>query len=132
MPTTLLNANRARTRILVADDERDIADLMATVFNMHGYEALAVYGGRQAVEAASYWSPDFFLSDLSMPGTDGVQAAIEICEAHPECMVLLLSAELEMSERIHEGRLRGLALQLLRKPISPADVLDRIRDSAAA
>ena len=132
MPVTLPNTNRAKTRILVADDECLLADLMAVILNHHGYEAVAVYGGRQAVETASYWNPDFFLSDLSMPGTDGVQAAIEICEVLPECIVLLLSAELEMSERIHEGRLRGLPLHMLRKPISPADVIERIRDFAAA
>lgn len=121
-----------RPRILVADDERIIADTLAMILNQSGYESVPVYGGRQAVEKARRWSPDLFLADVSMPELDGLHAAIEICAMHPGCRVLLFSGEPSSKLVVLEAASKGHSFEFLHKPIPPLDLLRRIRHLGAA
>lgn len=112
------------TRVLIADDERTIADTLATILTIHGFEARTAYDGEQAVEAAGQWKPDIFLTDLLMPGMDGVEAAIAICRMLPRCRVLLLSGLMTGSELA--ARLRGHNFEILMKPIPPDELMERL------
>jgi CheY-like chemotaxis protein len=116
-----------RPRILVADDERIIADTLASILSQSGYESVPVYGGRPAVEKARRWRPDLFLCDVSMPELDGIQAAIEICAMFPGCRVLLFSSEPSSKIFVHEAGVKGHRFEFLEKPIPPVDLLRRIR-----
>jgi CheY-like chemotaxis protein len=119
-------------RILVADDERIIADTLAAILSQNGYESIPVYGGRLAVEKARRWRPDLFLSDVSMPELDGIQAAIEICAMFPGCRVLLFSGEPSSKILVREAGAKGHRFEFLEKPIPPVDLLRRIRHLRAA
>lgn len=60
-------------KILVVDDESAIRDLLVTVLEDEGYQAIAAGGGREALERAPVERPDLVLIDLMMPGMDGRQ-----------------------------------------------------------
>lgn len=62
-------------RIMVVDDNRDAADLVAEFLVMCGHQALPVYGGAEALLTANTFSPDVVFLDLGMPGVDGLQVA---------------------------------------------------------
>jgi len=121
-----------RPRILVADDERIIADCLAMILDQHGYESSPVYGGRLAVEKARHWRPDLFVSDVSMPELDGIQTAIEICAIVPDCRVLLFSGDPGSKILVHAAGKNGHKFEFLPKPIAPLDLLRRIRHLRAA
>jgi CheY-like chemotaxis protein len=121
-----------RPRILVADDERIIANTLAMILTQNGYDAAQVYGGRLAVEKARHWVPDLFLSDVWMPELDGIQAAIEICAMHPACRVLLFSGEPGSRLLVRHARAKGHSFEFLQKPIPPLDLLSRVRRLSAA
>jgi len=121
-----------RLRILVADDERIIADTLAMILNHNGYESVPVYGGRQAVERARRWSPQLFLGDVNMPEFNGIRAAVEICELFPQCRVLLFSGEPDSRILIRDSNFKGHPYEFLEKPIPPLDLLSRIRRFRAA
>ncbi len=82
--------------ILVVDDEREIADAVATLLIMEGFEVLLAHDGEEAVEAAVRERPDLILMDFQMPRLDGVQAAIRIRKTlkKSECRILLATAAL--------------------------------------
>jgi CheY-like chemotaxis protein len=65
----------ARPRVLVVDDNRDAADSLVLLLTVWGYDAVAAYGGREALEAACALLPDCLVSDLNMPGVDGYHLA---------------------------------------------------------
>jgi CheY-like chemotaxis protein len=65
------------TRVLVADDVRDSADTLAALLGTSGFDARAVYDGRDAVTVAGMWHPDGALLDLSLPGLSGYEVARE-------------------------------------------------------
>jgi CheY-like chemotaxis protein len=121
-----------RPRILVADDERIIADTLAMILNQNGYQSVPVYGGREAVERARHWTPDLFLGDVNMPEVNGIQAAIEICAVAPGCRVLLFSGEPGSRILVRDASSKGHRYEFLEKPIPPLDLLSRIRRLHAA
>jgi CheY-like chemotaxis protein len=65
-------------RILVVDDNRDAADLTATLLAMYGHVAVAAYGGAEGLELANRFVPDAILLDLTMPEIDGFAVAVRI------------------------------------------------------
>ena len=69
---------QVKPKVLVADDERVIADTLAIILNQSGFEATAVYNGEKAVEAARTLRPDMLISDVIMTDMNGIDAAITI------------------------------------------------------
>jgi CheY-like chemotaxis protein len=116
-----------RLRVLIADDERIIADTLGMILNQTGFEAATVYGGQKAVETARHFRPDVFLADVVMPGMSGIEAAIQICTMIPGCRVLLLSGQAATSDLLRDARVRGHDFEILLKPVHPNQLLDRLR-----
>jgi len=121
-----------RPKILVADDQRVIADTLAMILAQNGYETIATYGGREAIAQARRWTPDLFVSDVSMPEVDGIRAAIEIHTLFPRCKVLLFSAEASSLELVRGARSQGHSFEFLEKPFHPVVMLDILRHLQAA
>jgi CheY-like chemotaxis protein len=80
-----------KERILVVDDQRDVADALARLLETVGYEAKAVYDGRAAVDEAVEFLPDLMFIDIGMPDIDGYRTVAKI-RAHRECAHAILIA----------------------------------------
>ena len=65
-----------KPKVLVADDERVIADTLAMILNQSGFEARAVYSGERALELAATLKPDMLISDVIMADLNGIDAAM--------------------------------------------------------
>jgi len=118
------------TRVLVVDDERHVANTLATILQSKGYETAVAFSGEQAIAAAAQFQPDFLLSDIKMPGINGVEAAMQILESVPNCSVLFISGYAS-DELIMGARQRGYNFQVCAKPVPPPDLLRRIADMIA-
>ena len=110
-------------RILVADDERTIADTLQIILEKEGFEAVAVYGGRAAIAKAREWKPHLLLTDVVMPGVNGIEAAIQITRFLPECKVLLLSAQAMVRDLMKDAHQDGLGFSIIMKPVHPAELI---------
>ncbi|HEU4459083.1 MAG TPA: PAS domain-containing protein [Methylibium sp.] len=69
-------------RILVADDNVDAADMLATLLRLDGHEVRAVHDGEQALAVATTWRPDIALLDIGMPGLSGHAVAQKLRADH--------------------------------------------------
>ena len=67
-----------RNLVLVVDDNRDAADMLAELIGRLGHEAYPVYDGHEAIRQAALLSPDLVLLDIGMPGIDGYDVAASI------------------------------------------------------
>ena len=115
-------------KILIAEDERDIRDLVAFTLRFAGHEVVAVGNGQEAVEAARVEMPDLILMDVRMPRMTGYEAC-ELMKADPqiqEIPVVFLSAKGQDSE-IKTGLSAGAAEYLL-KPFAPAELTQRVSE----
>jgi CheY-like chemotaxis protein len=106
-------------KILIAEDERDIRDLVAFTLRFAGHEVFAASNGEEAVEMAPKVNPDLILMDVRMPRMTGYEA----CKAMKEIPdlkdipVVFLSAKGQESEK-QQGMEAG-AEEYLLKPFAP-------------
>jgi CheY-like chemotaxis protein len=70
-------------RILVVDDEPDVAELVVLILGNAGYEVEAVHGGRAALDQLETESYDLIVCDLVMPGVNGI-AVFQAVQRRPE------------------------------------------------
>jgi DNA-binding response OmpR family regulator len=122
---------KGRTKVLVAHDERLIAETLRIILNRNGFETTCVYSGKHAIDAAREWGPHVFLSETTQPGAeggvDGLDAAIQICAIHPRCRVLLFSGQPDRAEQLRSGHTPAHDFEILLKPVPPVELLKRIR-----
>ncbi len=115
------------TKILIAEDEPDIRELVAFTLRFAGYEVVAAANGEEAVQIASREYPDLILMDVRMPRMTGYDAC-RVMKANAELKdipVVFLSAKGQESE-IQTGLDSG-AEEYLLKPFAPDQLTDRVR-----
>jgi len=120
--------NSERLKILVMDDERVVADSLAQILELFGYEASAVYDPVQALEWLSSHACDVLISDVVVPGhMSGIDLAIQISALFPKCKVVLISGNNSTAELILAAQQRGHLFELLAKPVHPTVILERLK-----
>jgi CheY-like chemotaxis protein len=115
-------------KILIAEDERDIRDLIAFTLRFAGHEVVAVGNGAEAVEAAPLEMPDLILMDVRMPRMTGYEACQQI-KTDPRVQhipVVFLSAKGQESE-IQSGFAVGASEYLL-KPFAPMELTEKVNE----
>jgi len=123
----MYSASSRKPRVLVADDEKIIADTLKLILARAGYEVSVAYDGIEAVNIANEWLPDLFLSDVFMPGFSGIEAAIKICERLPDCKVLLMSGQGDSHDLRREIESKCRGVQLFSKPVPPTKLIAHLR-----
>ena len=113
-------------RILVVEDERDIAALVAYHLTKEGYRVRTAEGGQEAIEAAASERPDLMVLDLMLPGYSGYDVLAEMRRqpSLSDVPVIILTARREEADRV-----RGLELgadDYLTKPFSPRELVLRV------
>lgn len=117
----------AKPKVLVADDERVIADTLAMILNQSGFETKAVYSGEKALELAAIFEPDMLISDVIMADLNGIDAAIRIRAILPNIKILLFSGQAATADLLEKARMQGYEFEILAKPVHPQDLLSRLR-----
>jgi two-component system, OmpR family, phosphate regulon response regulator PhoB len=116
----------APSRILVVEDENDIAALVAYHLTKEGYRVRTAEGGVEALEAASAERPDLVLLDLMLPSFSGYEVLAEL-RRRPELAdlpVIVLTARRDEADRV-----KGLELgadDYVTKPFSPRELVLRV------
>lgn len=112
------------TRVLLVEDERDLASLLAHNLRIEGFEVRSVEDGREALPAVRSWAPDLVILDLMLPGLDGFEVLRGIRAHARDLPVLILSARGEEQDKIRGFRLD--ADQYVTKPFSLLELLERV------
>ncbi|MCS7282202.1 MAG: response regulator [Anaerolineae bacterium] len=116
------------TRILVAEDERDIRELIAFTLRFAGFDVILATNGAEAVELAEANPPDLIILDVRMPKMSGYEACRRLKE-NPRTSsvpVVFLSAKGQDSE-IQQGLASG-ADEYILKPFAPDELIQQVRD----
>ncbi len=91
IPATRTPAQLPRRRVLVVDDQKDVADTLGEVLKSLGQDVTVVYDGGTAAEVARTQRPEFAFIDLSMPGMDGVELAKRLRQMYPDDNLALVA-----------------------------------------
>ena len=114
-------------KILIAEDERDIRDLVAFTLRFAGYEVVVATNGEEAVNMAPNENPDLILMDVRMPRMTGYEAC-KVMKANPDLKdipIVFLTARGQESE-IQQGLDAG-AEEYLLKPFAPDQLTTRVK-----
>jgi DNA-binding response OmpR family regulator len=109
---------------MVADDDRDMVDMLSYWLRGHGYEVVRAFDGEQAIKRWREALPDLVILDIQMPKLDGFEVCRQM-RMETNSMVMILTAHDREDDEV-----RGLELgadDYLRKPFSPRQLLARIK-----
>jgi CheY-like chemotaxis protein len=120
-----------RKRILIVDDEPNIAETLVLILGRAGYEAVAVSSAEEALVLVTTWLPDEAILDVNLPGMHGIDLAVRLKTENPTMTITLLSGHTGTFDRLEKAREDGHILQALAKPIHPADLLRHLAESVS-
>ena len=115
------------TRVLVVEDDPDIAELVARYLEKAGYTTARVSTGRDALDAVRAKAPDLIVLDVMLPHVDGLEVCrlLRANDHTASIPIIMLTARADESERI-VGLEMG-ADDYLAKPFSPNELVARVR-----
>lgn len=110
--------------ILIADDNKDITDILSTYSRMEGFEPVVAKDGEEAIKLFAQYNPEVVLLDVMMPKEDGYEVCRKI-RSKSNVPVILITARGEDFDKI-----MGLDIgadDYIVKPFSPREVMARVR-----
>lgn len=114
----------AKQKILIVDDDENIAELISLYLTKECFETCIVYDGESALKKASSFNPDLILLDLMLPGIDGYQVCREI-RKNKNIPIIMLSAKGETFDKV-----LGLELgadDYMIKPFDSKELVARVK-----
>ncbi len=119
-------------RILIADDEDSMRQLVARAIAMDGHETITAQDGAEALEILTREDGafDLLLTDIQMPVMDGIALALSAARDFPNLTILLMTGFADQRERA--SNLNALVHDVVTKPFSVADIRTAVADALAA
>ena len=111
------------TKVLVVDDERALAAVIASYLTRAGHQVSQAHTGPEALDQARAEDPDVIVLDLGLPGLDGIEVCRQI-RTFSDCYILMLTARADEVDK-----LIGLSVgadDYLTKPFSPRELIARV------
>lgn len=114
-----------KTRVMIVEDEASIRKFIAINLNRSGFEVLEVESGEKALEQFKGFMPQVVVLDVMLPGIDGFEVCQRLREAHPQIIIIMLTARGQDMDKI-----MGLEIgadDYMVKPFNPLELIARIR-----
>jgi two-component system alkaline phosphatase synthesis response regulator PhoP len=113
-------------KILIADDEPDILEIVSYNLMMHGYEVETAKDGDQAIQKARQFNPDLIILDIMMPKKNGIEVC-KILRSMPEFQQTLIVFLTALNDELsHVKGLEYGADDFISKPISPKIMVSKV------
>jgi two-component system OmpR family response regulator len=125
MTPVLTRADGTPLRVLVVDDEINIAELLRMALRYEGWDVETAHSGRAAVTAAKEYVPDAIVLDMMLPDFDGMEVLRKVRAQSPQVPVLFLTARDAVEDRV--AGLTAGGDDYVTKPFSLEEVVARLR-----
>ncbi|WP_457555003.1 response regulator [Candidatus Pyrohabitans sp.] len=120
-------------RILVVDDNEEIAHLVSIILGREGYDVEIALSGKECIEKLRTFSPDLILMDYFMPGDDGVVVAKHIRkESRFGRVPIILFTIMSFQEGLQEAVEEAGAVDYIQKPFDISTMLKKIKRALSA
>ena len=103
-------------RILVAEDDAAVRQFVSRALAHHGHIVDAVNDGLEALDALAAADYDLLISDIVMPGLDGIALALKVTKDHPRMAIMLMTGYAHERQRAHN--IEVLSQFVLAKPFT--------------
>lgn len=106
--------------IIIAEDEAGVREFVSRALAMDGHDVTVAEDGLEALDHLGHGRYDLLLTDIVMPGLDGIALALKAGSEWPEMRILLMSGYAAERQRAHN--LDALVHRVISKPFSLADI----------
>lgn len=113
--------------ILIAEDDLVVRSFVSRALEQKGFDVTAVGDGVQALEALQNEGYDLLVTDIVMPGLDGIGLALRVTRDYPELPVLLMTGYSAEQQRAYD--LEELICKVLIKPFTLKQVCDAVEEA---
>ena len=114
-------------KVLIVDDDRDMAEGLSEALELRGYRADVAFTGRAGVAAATSGDYDAVVMDLRLPDLTGIEGLLEIVRVKPAIRCFLITGDCRAHVDEQECGIEGL--EILTKPFDPRDLLQRLAEN---
>jgi two-component system, cell cycle response regulator CpdR len=114
-------------RILLAEDDRAVSAFVLRALKLRGHDVTAVGDGLAAVDALNSGAFDLLLTDIVMPGMDGIALALKASRDRPDMKILMMSGYAHERQRAHN--LEALIHKVLPKPFSLDEICKAVDEA---
>lgn len=118
-------SNANHRRILVVDDDHDVAEIIQLALENYGYQVRVAYSAFDALELIETWHPHLIIIDINMPQLNGREAIMQL-RSHPEHFSVIMISHRNTSEEAIAGLDAG-ADDYIAKPFDPLELVARVR-----
>jgi two-component system phosphate regulon response regulator PhoB len=118
-----MSSGEAQCKALVIDDHRETRGVLRTLLEMDGFGVIEASGGVEGHRLARDYEPNLVITDILMPGMDGIATAMEL-RSDPRTTaipVIAITGEPECVTELSEGP-TGLFSEIVPKPVAPAEL----------
>jgi DNA-binding response OmpR family regulator len=117
-----------RRSILVVDDEPLIAETLTLILRDAGFDPYVAHNATSALELIPQVRPDLMLTDVILPGMNGLELAVRVRELLPDCRILLFSGQAVTADLLDLAKQAGgEEFEVLPKPLDPEELLARLK-----
>lgn len=117
-------------RILVAEDEPSVSAFVSRALTHAGHQVSTVPDGIAALSALSAETFDLLLTDIVMPGLDGIALALKASKDYPDMKILLMTGYASERQRAHN--LEALVQRVIDKPFTLDELCAAVAEELAA
>src|SRR5689334_3863815 len=117
-------------RILLAEDDDAVSAFVLRALKLRGHDVRAVSDGLAALDALNSGRFDLLLTDIVMPGMDGIALALKAARDQPRMKILMMSGYAHERQRAHN--LEALIHRVLPKPFSLEEICKAVDEALAA
>jgi CheY-like chemotaxis protein len=114
-------------RILIAEDDSAVREFVSRALRHQGHDVTAVEDGLHALERMAADSYDLLITDIVMPGLDGIALALKAGKDYPAMKILLMSGYASERQRAHN--LDALAHRIIAKPFTLAEICAAVAET---
>ena len=112
--------------ILIVEDNKDMQFLISSVLRAEGFDTIVTENGLKAVELVKKHIPDLILSDIGLPGINGLQVLEKVKQIKKELSVIIMSGSFK-EKKMYEARRLG-ASDFISKPFDNNLLISKIRN----
>lgn len=116
-------------KVLIAEDEAGVREFVARALQIAGHQVMTADDGLTALEALDENAFDLLLTDIVMPGMDGIALALKVADTWPQTRILLMSGYAAERQRAHN--LEALVHRVVAKPFSLREISSAVSETLA-
>jgi DNA-binding NtrC family response regulator len=120
--------NPKKTVVMVVDDEPIIRETIIEILQDEGFDALGMSNAAHALLWIERIQPDIVLSDIVMPGMNGIDMAVQLITILPTCRIILFTGHPSAPDLLQKASTQGYTFEVFSKPIDPNRLIPRLRE----